>query len=396
MTVKAFITDLDGTLFLNATTLVPGYDVALNTLHGMGLKIVIFSNRPHRIVDKRTALLPFPADLVITQEDIGIPKGSPRWIDAVCSKFQLNRNELIYIGDSEHDMQTAVNAKIIYFNAEWSNPKYKYGLPLRSPSLLPIIIKYFFMKQHFWYWAVDSKDSRGNPVCARALIKKRDIGVGSFKDDLLNWAKYERDCVLGSLTMSEFVFYHLLGSLYLDGTYSLIDTVAIIPGHTGGHNQLIQNSMERIARLFRETFLPSLLRRHKEAKKSSYTRVSGDSPGFQNQISTMCLDCEPRLRNRVIENKIILVMDDFITEGFNTEWARNLLFNAGAKGVISVAIGAFHNFIEVHSIDKSQKWDSFKPVEIDDQYIKTNYVTAKENPGTLEEIADSYKETAAT
>lgn len=394
MTVKALISDLDGTLLQDDGSIVEGYD--LEALKALNLKIVIFSNHPRHTVENKVKLLPIPPDLVLTRADVKKSKGSPEWVSLTCSELGLNRNELIYLGDSELDMLTAVNSRIIYFNAEWSNPGYKYGLPLSSPALLPVIIKNFFLKEHLWYWTVDAKDPRGNPVCARALIKKRDIGVGSFKDDLLIWTKYERDCTLGSLTMSEFVFYHLLGSLYLDGTYSSIDTVALIPGHAGNLNQLIQNSMERITRLFRETFLPSLLHRYKTAKKSSFTRVSGESPGFQNQISTMCLDCAPKVKSKAIENKTILVMDDFITEGFTTEWARNLLFNAGAKNVISVAIGAFHDGIEVQSIDKSLKWDSFSPVGIDDKYIKSNYISAKENPKALEVITDSYKEIAAT
>jgi len=394
MTVRALISDLDGTLLQNDGSVVDGYDLA--GLKALNLKIVIFSNHPRHTVESKVKLLPIPPDLVLTRDDVKISKGSPEWVSLTCSKLGLNRNELIYVGDSELDMLTAVNSRIIYFNAEWSNPGYKYGLPLSSPALLPSIIKNFFMKKHLWYWTVDSKDLRGNPVCARALIRKRDIGVGSFKDDLLVWTKYERDCKLGSLTMSEFVFYHLLGSLYLDGTYSSVDSVTLVPGHAGNYNPLIQNSMERITRLFRETFLPSLLLRYKTAKKSSFTRASGESPGFQNQISTMCLLCAPKVRSKAIENKTILIIDDFITEGFTTEWARNLLFNANAKKVISVSIGAFHDAIEVQSIDKSFKWDSFSPVNIDDMYITSNEVLANENSKALEVVANSYKEIAAT
>lgn len=392
MTVKAFITDLDGTLFLNATTLVPGYDVTLTRLHQIGLKIVIFSNHPHRIIDRRITLLPFPPDLLLTQEDVGIPKGSPRWIDAVCSQFKLNKNEVIYIGDSDHDMQTAVNSKIVYLNAEWSNPGYKYGIPVSSPELLPLIINHFFLKKDLWYWSVNTSDLRGNQVIKRALIHDRDIGVNNFRDNLLEWSKKGRDCSVGAITMGEFIVYHLLGSLYLDGMYSDIDTVSIIPGHAGGHNPLMDKSIHRISRLFRENFVPNLLNRHTPTRKSAYLRYAGESPEFQYQVSTVCLDCDPRDRNKIIKGKTILVIDDFITQGFNTEWARNLLYNAGANKVISVTIGAFLDIVEVQSIAKEFNWDSFVAVNIDDKYIISKKVTATKNPRALEKIVESYKE----
>ena len=391
MTVKAFITDLDGTLLVDANTLVPGYDNALVKLQKMGLNIVVFSNHSHRIVDRRIGLLPFPPDLLLTQEDVGIPKGSPRWIEEVCKNFQLKRKEIVYIGDRDHDMQTAVNSKIIYLNAEWSNPGYKYGIPVSSPDILPTILEHFFLREHLWYWSVDSSDSRGNPVVSRALIKGRDIGVGNFKNDLLRWAKHGIDSQVDTVTFSEFILYLLLGSLYLDGTYSEIDTVVVIPGHAGGHNPLMEKSLSRIARLFRDVFLPDLLHRHTSAPKLAYARYQGEPSTFRDQVLTMCLDCDSKDRSRVIEGKNILVVDDFVTQGFSTEWARNLLYNAGAKRVISVTIGAFHDAIEVQSIAKKVQWDSFKPVDIDDKYIVSKDVFATKNPKALESIIDTYK-----
>jgi len=396
MSVKAFITDLDGTLFADAYSLVAGYDKALTQLQQLGLKIVIFSNLSHRIVDRRMKLLPITPDLVLTREDVGIPKGSPLWINKVCTDLKLDKNEVVYIGDRDHDMQTAVNSKIIYLNAEWSNPGYKYGIPVSSPGILPAILKHFFLKKHLWYWNVDTSDLRGNPVISRALIQDRDIGVNNFRDNLLRWSKQGIDSQVGSVTMSEFMIYLLLGSLYLDGMYSEIDTVAIIPGHAGGHNPLMGKNLHRMARLFRDTFLPNLLHRHTIARKSAYVRYAGESPTFRDQVLTMCLDCDPKDRGKMIEGKIILVTDDFVTQGFSTEWARNLLYNAGAKEVISVTIGAFHDAIEVQSIAKEFRWDSFNPVDIDDKYIVSKEVLAIKNPKALETIVDSYKELIGT
>jgi phosphoribosylpyrophosphate synthetase len=124
-------------------------------------------------------------------------------------------------------------------------------------------------------------------------------------------------------------------------------------------------------------------------------RYAGESPAFRDQIVTMCLDCQPENRVRIIEDKNILVVDDFITQGFTTEWARHLLLNAGAKSVISVAIGAFHDAIEVQSIAGNLKWDSFKPVDIEDKYIRSREFSANKNQKAVETIIASYKDLVA-
>ena len=86
MTIKAFITDLDGTLLTNTNTVVSGYETALTELQQLGLKIVIVSNLPHRKIDSRLDVLHINPYLVLTKEDVGIPKGSPLWIDRICTR----------------------------------------------------------------------------------------------------------------------------------------------------------------------------------------------------------------------------------------------------------------------------------------------------------------------
>lgn len=50
-------------------------------------------------------------------------------------------------------------------------------------------------------------------------------------------------------------------------------------------------------------------------------------------------------------NKNIIVIDDFITEGYSTECARNLLLKAGASNIISLGIGKYgsrYSIIKIH------------------------------------------------
>ncbi len=392
MSVKAFITDLHGTLLNNDGSIVSGFDTALAQLHDMGLKIVVFSNQPHSLVDTAIGVLPITPDLVLTKQDTGIAKGSPLWIDRVCSIFNIRRNDTVYIGDSNHDMYMAANAGIVYLNAEWATPNYPYGIPISNPVMLAPFVKHFLMKSPLWYWLIDSYDRRGNRVISRALIRHRDIGIGNFKSQLKAWIKDNNDCQLGMFSMSEFITYHLLGSLYLDGTYSTIDSWCIVPGHAGGHNPSFDDSLQRISRLFKDKFIPNLLHRHTAAPKLAYRRFKGEPVCFREQVSTICLDCQTQEQKKLVEGKTILVIDDFVTSGLTTEWARNLLYNAGAEQVISVAIGAFHTSIESHTVSPEIQWDSYKPIDIEPTYLEQRNLPATLNLLAIEPIKQSYIE----
>ena len=392
MAIKAFVTDLDGTLLLSNGSPVPGYDEILTQLKAYGLRIVVFSNKPRGEVLSKLKALSTDIDLVLTKEDVGKSKGSPVWIDTVCNYFKFKNNDLIYLGDSLYDMLTAVSSKVVYLNAEWSQPGYKYGIPITSPGALHLILKHFFLKTDLWYWSIDTKDAQGKDVVKRALIHGRDIGFPAFKNALINWVKNGTDSKVGMLTIGEFMFYHLLGSIYLEGIFTDVDTVALAPVHAGGINPSIEDSLIRIARLFRDNFIQTLLKRHTEAKKSAFSRVAGQSPGFQNQITTVHVECEPEKRAKIIEGKTILVVDDFITEGFTTEWTKHLLLNAGANKVISVSFGAFHDSIFVQSISDKIKWDSFSPVKINEKFLSYTDEPADLNSKAIDTMTSSYIE----
>lgn len=390
MSIKALISDLDGTLISPDGNLVPGCAEALTEIKRLGLHLVVISNSSHRIVDNKVGLLPYAPDLVLTPSDIGIRKGSPRWLDAVCGFFKIERNETVLMGDGQFDMFTAANSKVIFFNAEWSNPGYKYGIPVRTPAMLSPLIENFLMKKDLWYWEVNDFDDNGNEIVAKALIGKRDIGIPGFKTNLFDFTKRGIDRDIGFISMSEFIIYHLLGSLYLGGTYSQIDTLVIAPGHTGGHNIIMDQSMHRFARLFKDNFGPDILHRHTASKKLAFARAAGRVTTFQDQIQTVCLNCDAKTAKKMIVNKTILVVDDFITQGFTTDWARHLFLNAGATKVMTITVGAFHDALDIQTITGEGKWDSFKPVSINEKYISSKEISATFNQKAVEEIVNSY------
>lgn len=87
----------------------------LNTLKDKGINIAIVSNKRHNLVNKLNDIF-FNGliELVLGEDEAnGISKKpNPMMIDLVLNKFGLNNNEVIYVGDSNVDKQTADNANL--------------------------------------------------------------------------------------------------------------------------------------------------------------------------------------------------------------------------------------------------------------------------------------------
>jgi HAD superfamily hydrolase (TIGR01509 family) len=85
----------------------------LNLLKANGIIRVINTNRttsmPH--IMERFHLWPF-FDMVVTALDVKNPKPHPESIEKIIQKFNLNKEEAVFIGDSEVDQQAAKSAGI--------------------------------------------------------------------------------------------------------------------------------------------------------------------------------------------------------------------------------------------------------------------------------------------
>jgi phosphoglycolate phosphatase-like HAD superfamily hydrolase len=78
---------------------------ALERLRGMGVRIAVSSNNGVRNVETFARNAAFPFDLVLGFGD-GLAKGRPH-IDATSRKFGVDRQEMLFVGDSLHDGEIA-------------------------------------------------------------------------------------------------------------------------------------------------------------------------------------------------------------------------------------------------------------------------------------------------
>ena len=97
----------------------------LNLLKTNGILRVINTNRTTSMkhIMERFHLWPF-FDMVVTALDVKSPKPHPESIEKIIQAFHLNKEEIVFIGDSEIDQQTAKSSGvkfIAYKNREITN-----------------------------------------------------------------------------------------------------------------------------------------------------------------------------------------------------------------------------------------------------------------------------------
>jgi len=97
----------------------------LNLLKANGILRAINTNRTTSMkhIMERFHLWPF-FDMVVTALDVKNPKPHPESIEKIIQRFNLNREEIVFVGDSEIDKETAKSSGIrfiAYKNREMAN-----------------------------------------------------------------------------------------------------------------------------------------------------------------------------------------------------------------------------------------------------------------------------------
>ena len=373
MPIKAALLDLDGTLIAN-NALVPGVVDMITRLQQRGVAVFVASNQP-RLLGPEMKLACIPEENFLYYENVGVRKGGGRFVDTVCSGMGIRYNELVYLGDTDNDMREAVRHQVALFLAAWSAPTYKYGIPVQEPSHFAQIIETFFLKDRLWYYKVDGADRLGRPVMVRALLSATDC-IRAGVQDLLK--KKIPGPPVGRLSLATFLSYHLLASIYLEGLH-LRGTPGnplvwcVYPAHQGGQTGVLVDFSVLMSRLLREQYRPDLLVRHRPAIKSATARKRGVNPPIGNQFQTVMLNAH--YRDKIV-GRTVIVLDDFTTHAQSFETARNLLLNAGAGEVVSVAVGKYMVPYLAHSLKAGIDLDSFQPNALDTDSFDQQQVTA--------------------
>ena len=99
----------------------PGIQELLRALKQKGFQLAVISNKADPLVKQIVGTL-FPAqqfDFVAGMKEGIAPKPDPSALLAVCKAFGLSPESCVMIGDSNVDMMTARNAKMLGFGVTW-------------------------------------------------------------------------------------------------------------------------------------------------------------------------------------------------------------------------------------------------------------------------------------
>lgn len=99
----------------------PGIPELLKTLNANGKKLAVASNKYHegtrKLIDFYFPDIPFIA--VLGQREGIAPKPDPTIVLDIIKESNLKKEEILYVGDSGVDMQTAINAQVTSCGVTW-------------------------------------------------------------------------------------------------------------------------------------------------------------------------------------------------------------------------------------------------------------------------------------
>jgi hypothetical protein len=350
--LKTVILDRDGTLYDDVANKVqPGIPEMLTQLKDLGLNLFFASNEAR---DPRVEqLLGFDRDHFLYHTECG-NKGSKGYVEAAMAMSGSERHQIAYLGDSVQDMWEASNTLVPFFNADWSNPGYGYGIPIWEPSNFPPILKTFLLKEHPWYFVVDDEDAIGRPLHYRALLDPTHAINLGIRDLVKGWAN-DSLVQAGGLPykLSDFLALHLVGSIitsgmYLDRVTGKKPLLCIYPGHDNGHPPVLETFLSFTAKQCNVAYLPNLLVRHTHTESSRERKLRNLPKYFATQINTVMVN--PELAHRIRGN-VVTVVDDFSSDCHSMEASRNFLYACGAEKVVGVTVAKY-----------GARYDAFTPV----------------------------------
>jgi phosphoribosylpyrophosphate synthetase len=280
------------------------------------------------------------ADLVLTFKDVGKRKGSHWWVYEAASRLGLESHQLLYVGDDTLDWRSAINAAVFYLHAGWAAPQPggTTALAADTPHDVLMFASHFLMLPPRWEFTLDRPE---NALCVRSLLQAgKNLKATTPKQfTLQDVFTYKNKVLVDDDNARNLLMLHAISSLYLEGLIPRNPVFAVYPSSKPGKaNPVLEEFLGPVSKLFHGYFKDDLLVRAKAAPDTSLLRYKGGNAEFSMQTNTVHVN--PTYTSR-LENKTVIVVDDFTTTGMSLEWARHLLLAAGAEEVTLLTIGKY-------------------------------------------------------
>ncbi|MEQ9363371.1 MAG: HAD family hydrolase [Leptospirales bacterium] len=122
---QAFINHYDAHHAEYCDGLYPGAFAAVEAIQDRGLVTALVTGKSRAAYDLSVAHTGAPAFAVsICDDDVNLPKPDPEGILRACQLLQVDPQMIMYVGDSQVDLEAAENAGALFAGALWAkNPK---------------------------------------------------------------------------------------------------------------------------------------------------------------------------------------------------------------------------------------------------------------------------------
>lgn len=280
-------------------------------------------------------------------------------IEALLKLENLQRHEVIYVGNSTQDFRTAVNSGLLYLNAIWDKKESDYGFVFESPREIIRFIDLFALKEHHWFYALD------NLVSLRSLAP-----FSTYKQAYAEYSAAAREAAKQGTPQRHFFLNSTVASLYFSGLMANVDRIACVPGHNRGFgNPAMNDVLEIVGDIFGKKYLPDLIVRHTDTPGQRKTRNTGGEPDPVTQLNSIHLTRKPlkngteRYKTPVkLKDQAVLVFDDFCTRGYSFEAARLFLEKAGARVMLVSWLKTINSDYTVVHYDRD--FDPYAPLTV--------------------------------
>ena len=379
--IKVLICDGDGTLGFRQNHAAK----IINSLNDLGITLAVSTNdHTQNIIQRFRHHGLTPPDVIVSKFDIASKgKADPKMVLEIASRLNVKPQEMAFLGDDDNtDIFCALNAGILPLSARYSTadkPRV-YGIPIEDPSyLIRYLSNYSVQDNPYFGWFYSDRCTDTNTMIDMRALLGQHSDIPGFKE-LLKGMKPRNQITVGARKVELFriLANYLVTRIFLNGDVEPMEAtiVTVYPGHKSGtENELLTQYANDFRHVFR-SFARSLLIRHKDAPAS---KMQGDSRNIYDQFQTIHVNPDEKAR---IENKHIIVLDDYTTAGYSLETARRMLLQAGARKVTGIAMGKWRNIHTITEITKD--WDAYKPCTLSKHDINCYDVN-----GTSEILADN-------
>ena len=306
----------------------------------------------------------------IAQRDHIPGKPSKDSTEYILNKYNFDTSEVVYVGNTERDMRTAVNGNLLFLNANWFNKSIDYGFCFDSPLDIARFIDTFCLRESLWHYIIEENNLRYYALSPFSTYFKEFEFLSS---DARN-AKFGYGHV-------DFWMKYLISTIYFSEIHKEIDYIAVVPGSgQGSGNKVMEDVMTIFAKCFRIHYLSDLILRHTSIEKSHILRNRGEQVNHIRQFNSIVLNKFP-LKNPGVpyihcplkREKCVLLIDDICTNGYSLETAKIFINQTGAD-VISMTWLKTVNRGYIQILDPL-KFDPFSSITIDqiDQVREFDY-----------------------